>query len=77
VGINFWFGLYAPPHTPRAIVMRLADALDATIKDGAYRKKLENIGAVADLGPDAFFERIKLEDRRWAELLPKMGFVAE
>jgi len=78
VGINFWFGLYAPPHTPRAIVTRLANALDATMKDGAYRKKVENIGAVAEyLGPDAFIERIKLEDRRWAELLPKMGFVPE
>ena len=78
VGINFWFGLYAPSHTPPAIVARLADALDATIKDNTYRQKFEKIGAVADyLGTEAFTDRINQEDRKWAEPLPKMGFVPQ
>jgi tripartite-type tricarboxylate transporter receptor subunit TctC len=78
VGITYWFGLYAPPRTPDAIVASLAKALEATTNDSAYRKKLENLGAVAEyLPPEAFTERIKVEDQRWRELLPKMGLGPE
>lgn len=77
-GITYWFGLYAPPHTPDAIIASLAKSLETTTNDSVYRKKLENLGAVAEyLPPKAFIERIEVEDQRWHELLPEMGLGPE
>ena len=78
VGVIYWFGLYAPPKTPRAIVDRLANAVELTMKDPDVKTRLANIGATVDyLPPDAFTKRIAEEERMWGELIPKMGFKPE
>jgi tripartite-type tricarboxylate transporter receptor subunit TctC len=46
---NAWFGIVAPPKTPKAIVDKLNEHLNAVIKDPAFREKVTNAAKVPPL----------------------------
>lgn len=74
VGMIFWFGLFAPPNTPPAIIERLSKSLDETMKDPQIKESLTKIGAFGDYMPPAEFSKLVVsEEKEWGTLIPKMG----
>ena len=54
--MNIWSGIYAPKSTPKAVVDKLAAALDKALDDPATAEKLGKLGGTvppkAERGPD-------------------------
>ncbi|HEV7260197.1 MAG TPA: tripartite tricarboxylate transporter substrate-binding protein [Bosea sp. (in: a-proteobacteria)] len=73
-----WNAMFAPKGTPKAIVDRLAAAVDAALKNPATRKRLEEIGAVipAKTGPEALRSLVASEIEKWTPVIKAAGVVA-
>lgn len=69
-----WFGLAAPAATPKPIIGRLAEALAASLKDPATRKKLLAAGIdVVETTPESFGTYMKAEAEKWAKIVEISG----
>ncbi len=65
-----WTGLFAPAHTPPAIVERLSRELDAVLRTDEVRDKLAEQGAVPGSGaPGAFASFVAHEEERYARIV--------
>jgi tripartite-type tricarboxylate transporter receptor subunit TctC len=65
-----WTGLFAPAHTPPAIVERLSRELDAVLRSDEVRDKLAEQGAVPGNGsPAAFAGFVEREQERYARIV--------
>jgi tripartite-type tricarboxylate transporter receptor subunit TctC len=65
-----WTGLFAPAHTPPAIVERLSRELDAVLRSDEMRDKLAEQGAVPGNGsPAAFAGFVEREQERYARIV--------
>ncbi len=65
-----WTGLFAPAHTPPAIVERLSRELDAVLRSDEVRDKLAEQGAVPGSGtPAAFATFVAREEERYARIV--------
>jgi tripartite-type tricarboxylate transporter receptor subunit TctC len=65
-----WTGLFAPAHTPPAIVERLSRELDAVLRSDEVRDKLAEQGAVPGSGtPSAFATFVAREEERYARIV--------
>ncbi len=65
-----WTGLFAPAHTPPAIVERLSRELDAVLRSDEMREKLAEQGAVPGNGsPAAFAGFVEREQERYARIV--------
>lgn len=73
-----WNAMFAPKGTPKAIVDKLAAAVDAALSNPATRKRLEDIGAVipAKTGPDALRSLVAGEIEKWTPVIKAAGVVA-
>jgi tripartite-type tricarboxylate transporter receptor subunit TctC len=71
--ITIFFGLFAPKGTPKAIVDKLASALDKGLDDAAARKRLTDLGAsIPDKsrrGPAPLAALVKTEIERLTPIL--------
>ncbi len=67
-----WTGLFVPAATPRAIVLRLRQAINTVAASADFRKQMTSRGYAIYSPPDvdAF---IKAEIQRWPPLLAKAG----
>lgn len=76
-GIDFqmsvWAGMFAPKGTPKAVIDRLAAALDKAQDDLAVQKRLGELGgtvpAKAQRNPGNFAAFVKSEIARWTPIL--------
>jgi tripartite-type tricarboxylate transporter receptor subunit TctC len=76
-GLNYqmsiWAGIFAPKGTPKAIVDKLAGALDKALDDPAVVKKLSDLGGSvpvkAERDPAKFEDFVKSEIARWSPIL--------
>ena len=68
--IATWYGIWAPPRTPGAIVHRLQQAVAAAVQVPEVREKLATLGAdpVADT-PEEFARFCAREYDRWGRLV--------
>jgi len=65
-----WTGLFAPAHTPPAIVERLNRELDSVLRSDEVRDKLAEQGAVPGSGsPSAFGAFVAREEERYAKVV--------
>jgi tripartite-type tricarboxylate transporter receptor subunit TctC len=66
-----WNAMFAPKGTPKAIVERLAAALEAAHSDPATVRRLTEIGAVipAKRGPDALRAFVAAEVEKWTPVV--------
>ncbi len=65
-----WTGLFAPAHTPPAIVERVSRELDAVLRSDEVRDKLAEQGAVPGSGtPSAFATFVAREEERYARIV--------
>ncbi len=71
--MNIWSGIYAPKNTPKAIVDKLAAALDKALDDPATSEKLGKLGGTvppkAERGPDYLKKTVAKDIIYWAPIL--------
>jgi tripartite-type tricarboxylate transporter receptor subunit TctC len=71
--ISIWSGIFAPKGTPKAVVDKLAAALDKALDDPEVQKKLQNLGgtvpAKAERNPATFEKMVNAERDRWNPIL--------
>ena len=72
---NFtWAEIYAPAKTPKAIVDRLAQALEKTMKDPAVVSAIEKAGLVVEYhGPEDTLRLIQRENEIVVRLAKQLG----
>ena len=79
--MSIWAGIFAPKGTPRAIVEKLAAALDKALDDPAVQKRLADLGgsipAKDERSPARFDAYVKAEIARWAPILKAAGAEAK
>jgi tripartite-type tricarboxylate transporter receptor subunit TctC len=69
-----WFGIVVPAATPRAIVERIDQALEAALAAPEVREKLDTAGCEAKSAPlDAFGAIIKADIALWARVVKEAG----
>jgi tripartite-type tricarboxylate transporter receptor subunit TctC len=75
--MSIWAGIFAPKGTSRAIVDKLAAALDKALDDAAVQKRLADLGgsipAKEERSPARFDAYVKAEIARWAPILKAAG----
>jgi tripartite-type tricarboxylate transporter receptor subunit TctC len=71
--MSIWAGIFAPKGTPKAVVDRLAAALDAALDDASVKTRLTDLGGSippkAERSPAAFDGFVQAEIARWAPIL--------
>jgi tripartite-type tricarboxylate transporter receptor subunit TctC len=72
---SFWYGMFAPAGTPRAVVNRLFDATVTALKDERLTKILANDGTetAPSASPEAFAAWLREEGKLWAKLVKESG----
>jgi tripartite-type tricarboxylate transporter receptor subunit TctC len=75
VDVEAWYGVFAPPGTPRPIVDALTTAINATIGDPEFSKRLRDASMKPQSFPsaEAYSAWIKGESTRWAAVLKELG----
>ena len=76
---TFWFGLYVPAGTPRAIVLRLHDAVVKGLAKPEVREKiaLQGMDATPNATPEQFDAEIRAEGPALERLLRESGAKVE
>ena len=76
-----WHGLYAPKGTPKAATDKLNAALQAALKDPAFRDAMDKLGAIvvppAKQTPDGLKTFLKAEIDKWSPIIKKAGLYAD
>ncbi len=73
-----WYSLHAPPKTPREIVVKLNQAVNAALQDPETRRRLIEDGAILrPLSPEEFAEFFRREYERWGPIVRDSGIKAE
>jgi tripartite-type tricarboxylate transporter receptor subunit TctC len=71
--MSIWAGMFAPKGTPKAIIDKLAGALDHALDDAEVKKRLADLGgsipAEQERTPAAFARFVKAEIVRWSPIL--------
>ena len=76
--VETWFGLVAPARTPQAVVDKLHDAWAAGSHAPEAQAAFDNIsGNLRVTTPQQFAEFIRAENRRWGDLIRKLGIKAD
>ncbi|MFN5802446.1 MAG: tripartite tricarboxylate transporter substrate binding protein BugD [Burkholderiales bacterium] len=79
--LGVWHGLYAPKGTPKPIIDRLLRALQAGLKDPAFVKRMEELGARVvsekEATPDALRNKLQSEINLWSPIIQKAGVYAD
>jgi len=76
---TFWFGLYAPAGTPRAIVMRIHEAAVKGLARPEVREKIavQGMDATPNASPESFDAEIRAEGPELERLLRDSGAKVE
>jgi tripartite-type tricarboxylate transporter receptor subunit TctC len=71
---NFWFGVFAPAKTPRAIIQRLYEEISKAQHDPAVKEKLANLGGQPmPMTPTQFDQYVRKEIQQNAALVKTIG----
>ncbi|HWI35769.1 MAG TPA: tripartite tricarboxylate transporter substrate-binding protein [Burkholderiales bacterium] len=76
-----WNGLFAPRGTPKAALDRLVPALQAAVRDPAFKGRLAELGAEpvspSKATPDSLRTLLKAEVDKWTPIIRKSGVYAD
>ena len=79
--VAVWHGLYAPKGTPKAVVDKLAQALQAAVKDPLVKTRLAELGTepvpVEKATPEALGKQVKSQIELWSPIIKKAGVYAD
>jgi tripartite-type tricarboxylate transporter receptor subunit TctC len=72
---SFWYGMFAPAGTPRAVVNRLFDATVTALRDERLNKILANDGTetAPSRSPEDFAAWLREEGKLWSKLTKESG----
>jgi tripartite-type tricarboxylate transporter receptor subunit TctC len=72
--VPLWFGLTAPKGTPRAVIDKLAAALEKTLATADVQEALSKQGFTPmTLGPEEFGRFYAAEAAKWAKVVNAVG----
>jgi tripartite-type tricarboxylate transporter receptor subunit TctC len=78
VHVDNWYAMFAPAHTPAAIVAKLNAAVITALNDPELRNKLVQSGAFPAAGtPEALSEHLKNELARWGKIIKEKGIKSD
>jgi tripartite-type tricarboxylate transporter receptor subunit TctC len=76
-----WHGLYAPKGTPKEVVAKLTQALQAALKDPKVIERFAALGTEPvpqnEATPEAHLAKLKAEITKWAPLIKAAGVYAD
>ena len=76
--VETWYGAFAPADTPRAVISRINQDLNALLKDEAIRAQLAKQGMTPVGGPpERMGELLKRELARWTRVVNAAGIKAD
>jgi putative tricarboxylic transport membrane protein len=79
--VAVWHGLYAPKGTPKPVIDRLTQALQAAVKDPNVKARLAELGTepvpVEKATPDALGKQVKSQIELWSPIIKKAGVYAD
>ena len=76
--VSSWFGLMAPKGTPKEIVARMNVEANKALASAEIKKGFLDLGAVpAPLTPEAYADFIRVEIKKWAEVVKVSGAKAD
>jgi len=72
---TFWYGMFAPAGTPRAVINRLFDATATALKDPKLKQILATDGTetAPSKSPEDFAAWLREEGKLWARLVKESG----
>ncbi len=77
-GMLGWYGLAFPAGVPQPIIDKFRGALQKVLARDTVKKKLEGVGAVANLStPDEFMKAIESDIKSFREVAKKAGLQAK
>lgn len=75
---NFWFGVFAPAPTPRAIIRRLYEEIAKALQDAGVKQKLLALGVQPmPMTPTQFDRYVRTELEQNSELMRAVGVKAQ
>ena len=73
-----WFGIFAPSGTPRTVIMRLNQELNAITRDPAYQKWMQSQNGQARWStPNEFSETIKRDLSKWSGVVKEANITPD
>jgi tripartite-type tricarboxylate transporter receptor subunit TctC len=76
-----WHGVYAPKGTPKAALDKINSALQAALKDAAFKDSMDKLGAIivppAKQSPENHRAFLKAEIDKWTPIIKKAGQYAD
>ena len=79
--VSIWHGMYAPKGTPKAVLDQLNNALKNAVKDPAFVKSMEGLGAVmvtdARNNPADHKKWVEAEINKWGPVIKAAGQYAD
>lgn len=68
--VESWYGVYAPAGTPALIINTLNAAIQQTVKNPDFIKKIENEGLTISVGaPSELEQYVQTEKNRWKKII--------
>jgi tripartite-type tricarboxylate transporter receptor subunit TctC len=79
--VGVWNGVYAPKGTPKAVIDKLAAAMQQALKEPDFRKRMSDLGATVytpeQSTPAALTAQLKSEIERWTPVIKAAGVYAD
>jgi tripartite-type tricarboxylate transporter receptor subunit TctC len=79
--VSVWHGVYAPKGTPKPVLDRLTAALQASIVEPEFIKRMADLGSVVvskdKATPEGLRSHLKAEIDKWTPIIKKAGVYAD
>lgn len=79
--VGVWHGLYAPKGTPKPVIDKLVEALQAALEDETVKQRFAELGTEPvkkdQATPAALQAHLKAEIAKWAPIIKKAGVYAD
>ena len=79
--VSVWHGVYAPKGTPKPVLDRLTAALQASIAEPEFVKRMLDLGSNVvskdKATPEGLRSHLKAEIEKWTPIIKKAGIYAD